>query len=39
MSGRFEEVLAERGLLWAKISGQGDQRLSAAVHEVDKLLR
>jgi HTH-type transcriptional regulator, transcriptional repressor of NAD biosynthesis genes len=38
MTRRFEEVLTERGLPWAKISGSGDQRLSAAVREVDKLL-
>lgn len=38
MTRRFEEVLAERGLPWLKISGQGEKRLSAAVREVDKLL-
>lgn len=38
MTRRFEEVLSERGLPWVKISGQGDQRLTAAIREVDKLL-
>src|ERR1700690_1609514 len=38
MTRRFEEVLTERGLRWVKISGQGEQRLSRAVCEVDKLL-
>ena len=38
MTRRFEEVLTERSLPWVRISGQGKQRLSAAVREVDKLL-
>jgi NadR type nicotinamide-nucleotide adenylyltransferase len=38
MTRRFEEVLNERGLPWVKISGQGNQRLAAAIREVDKLL-
>jgi HTH-type transcriptional repressor of NAD biosynthesis genes len=38
MTRRFEEVLRERGLPWIRICGQGEQRLSAAVLEVDKLL-
>jgi len=38
MTKRFEQVLAERGLPWVKISGRGSQRLEAAVREVDKLL-
>jgi HTH-type transcriptional repressor of NAD biosynthesis genes len=38
MTKRFEEVLTERGLPWVKISGQGSQRLSAAIREVDKVL-
>jgi HTH-type transcriptional repressor of NAD biosynthesis genes len=38
MTRRFEEVLTERGLPWVKISGQGEQRLAAAVPEVDKHL-
>ena len=38
MTGRFEEVLAERGLPWVKISGSTDQRITMAVGEVDKLL-
>lgn len=37
MTRRFEEVLSECGLPWVKISGTGDERLSAAIHEVDKL--
>ena len=37
MTRRFEDVLTERGLPWVKISGTGEQRLSAAVAEVDKL--
>jgi HTH-type transcriptional repressor of NAD biosynthesis genes len=38
MTRRFEEVLTERGLPWAKIAGFGDERLSAAVREIDGLL-
>jgi HTH-type transcriptional repressor of NAD biosynthesis genes len=38
MTRRFEQVLTERGLPWVKISGFGDERLSAAVREVDRLL-
>lgn len=38
MTMRFEQVLTERGLPWAKICGRGAQRLKAAVREVDKLL-
>ena len=38
MTRRFEEGLMERGLPWAKISGQGEQRLSNAIGEVDKIL-
>jgi HTH-type transcriptional regulator, transcriptional repressor of NAD biosynthesis genes len=38
MTRRFEEVLTERDLPWVKISGLGEQRLAAAVREVDKIL-
>jgi HTH-type transcriptional repressor of NAD biosynthesis genes len=38
MTQRFEEVLTDRGLPWVKISGSGEQRLLAAVFEVDRLL-
>lgn len=38
MTRRFEEVLRERGLRWARITGQGRDRLSAAVRAVDTLL-
>ena len=38
MTRRFEELLTERGLPWVKISGSGQQRLLAAVCEVDRLL-
>ena len=37
MTRRLEDVLTKRGLPWVKISGTGEQRLSAAVAEVDKL--
>jgi HTH-type transcriptional regulator, transcriptional repressor of NAD biosynthesis genes len=35
MSGRFEQVLAERNLSWAKISGWGRQRFDRAQEVVD----
>jgi HTH-type transcriptional regulator, transcriptional repressor of NAD biosynthesis genes len=38
MTRRFEQVLTERGLPWVKISGFGEQRLAAAIREVDKIL-
>jgi HTH-type transcriptional regulator, transcriptional repressor of NAD biosynthesis genes len=38
MTRRFEKVLTERGLPWVKISGFGEQRLAAAVREVDRIL-
>lgn len=38
MSKRFEEVLEERRLPWARICGVGENRLSAAVSEVEKIL-
>lgn len=38
MTRRFEDVLTERGFPWVKISGTGEQRLSAAISEVNKLL-
>jgi HTH-type transcriptional regulator, transcriptional repressor of NAD biosynthesis genes len=38
MTRRFEEVLTQRDLPWFKISGVGNQRLLAAVSQVDKLL-
>jgi HTH-type transcriptional repressor of NAD biosynthesis genes len=38
MTRRFEEVLAERGLTWVKISGSGGQRLLAAIRQVDRFL-
>lgn len=37
MTRRFEDVLTESGLPWVKISGRGEQRLSAALSEVNKL--
>ena len=37
MTRRFEEVLTERGLPWVKISGFGEQRLAAAVREIDRI--
>lgn len=39
MTRRFEEVLTERSLPWVKISGFGEQRLAAAVLEVDRILK
>lgn len=38
MTRRFEEVLTTRGLRWVKISGFGEQRLAAAIREVDKIV-
>jgi NadR type nicotinamide-nucleotide adenylyltransferase len=38
MTRRFEEVLTERNLHWVKISGHGNNRLAAAIREVDNLL-
>ena len=38
MTNRFEQVLTERGLPWAKLRGIGRQRLDVAVEQVDKLL-
>jgi HTH-type transcriptional repressor of NAD biosynthesis genes len=38
MTKRFEDVLTECGLRWVQISGRGDQRHSAAISEVEKLL-
>ncbi len=38
MTRRFEDVLNARGLPWVKISGRGQQRLSAAVRAIDALL-
>lgn len=39
MTRRFEEVLTERDLPWVKISGLGEQRLAAAVREIDERLK
>jgi HTH-type transcriptional repressor of NAD biosynthesis genes len=38
MTKRFEDVLTECGLRWVQISGRGDQRHSAAISQVEKLL-
>lgn len=38
MTGRFEEVLRERGYSWIKVSGGPSDRLRAATPEIDKLL-
>jgi HTH-type transcriptional repressor of NAD biosynthesis genes len=38
MTMRFEDVLTECGLRWVQISGRHDQRHSAAISEVEKLL-
>jgi HTH-type transcriptional repressor of NAD biosynthesis genes len=38
MTRRFEETLTERGLPWVKISGFGEQRLAAAIREVNRIL-
>lgn len=38
MTRRFEDVLRDRDLPWVKISGSGERRLEAAIHEVDEFL-
>ena len=38
MTGRFEQVLTERGWPWIKLSGAPNQRLAAAIREVDRLV-
>jgi HTH-type transcriptional regulator, transcriptional repressor of NAD biosynthesis genes len=38
MTGRFEEVLRQQKVLWAKVRGSREDRLKAAILEVDKLM-
>jgi HTH-type transcriptional regulator, transcriptional repressor of NAD biosynthesis genes len=38
MTGRFEELLAERGVPWVKVTGSREERLAAAVGVCDDLL-
>ncbi len=38
MTGRFEELLAERGVPWRKLTGDRDERLRQAVGACDDLL-
>lgn len=38
MTGRFEQVLEDRGLPWIKVSGGLEERLKRGILEVDKLL-
>lgn len=39
MTGRFEQVLTERGRPWIKVSGAPNVRLKAAIGQVDRLLQ